>query len=101
MKLSNARYETRFGQVQLVVEIDGIEASFTTEENKLRRYGALYLGPDFEYKVPPVVLRVEGHRQTFQGCTQDARMLTLFDDYWQAMNQDAPIKLGPVKIPKA
>ena len=85
----NPRVEyDEWGHCSLVVEVDGKTARIYWEQ-KLRPYGFLFLGPEFEDLLPPVVLPPDPavgrpEPDVFYGFTGDPELLRLYDEMMEA-----------------
>jgi hypothetical protein len=67
-----------------------------------QRIGYVYLGPDFEDVLPPVLVpadKATGRGEhTFRGCTNDPVIVKLFCDFDRA-TANGTFLVGPVDIP--
>lgn len=95
------QYDPYGGGGILYVEFDGRSASIWYEQ-KLLRFGFVFLGSefeDFEVVVPADPVDGRPRPQKFQGFTNDLRIVRLTQQYLEA-SEEGTWKPGPVPIPK-
>lgn len=89
----------------LELDLDG-EISLLTTEQKLRRFDMVYLGGKFEEILDPLIIPAnpeEGRTKNQQqlGCTNDPRILKIFDQFWDAANSDDYQETDWIELPQS
>jgi len=91
LDLRNARFDSdEYGYPFISIEIDGIKARIFAEQ-KAARDGFIFLGADFEDKVPILYLPADPANgrpvpQPLHGFSDDPRLLALFQQFLAEIN---------------
>ena len=92
-----ARYErSPEGYPFVVFDWDGLEVvhGFDTTKAALFDRGLVYLGPDFEARVPPIDVTIEGTRTRLRGFVADPGVTGVVAAFFRAV-EDGSFRPGP------
>ena len=99
MEITNARYAVEGGRSVLLMEVDGVLARIGYEQ-KLARFGYVYLGAQFEDTVLPLPLPADPKNNRpaseVRGFTADPRVLQMYRRF-QALADEGEVPAGPVE----
>lgn len=90
------------GYYQFVVTVDGMQAVIDPEQ-RLRDYGLIFIGADFEEivptkTVPPDVANGRFEEWEVRGFSDDAELVALYDAYLAMADGPDGLRVGPVRV---